>query len=554
MSATDKLDYLEETKTLIRNAINEKGVEVTENDTFRSYADKIVSIRTSEGFAIGFIGMAPFGINEEENTKRYLNGQVISQVQFETFTAKLKDAVALNPALATTEENWQAEVTNSVNGTCGKFVIDDTAGTIRLPKYPEYVSKEYVESAVVGNGMTLGLSDGTNNYGTTAFGYTSNVARGVSPTNEYGGNVGDNGTFATYVTNNILSGVTTDPEKSGIIADLKNATTETIPCKWFIQVANEVETSVDVTRQIQLNNPFTLLEYKWSEYEITNASWLISNGSFNSGSLYPSVYELLLKIYNGVETKAGVSVKAFEEEYTDYDFVINTAHETFRLPLKVKLASGKAVAGNGMSLGLTDGSNTYGLKNEGEVVTTSTWQHLDVTTEAYGKNIGDIAESIDRPNDHTVLGVTEDGNYSGIETSSHGLFLYFYVGETIQDANLINANGVLNNVNNILSLLNSIDYVVESKVATDEDPSWYRVYKSGWVEQGGTILQAGTPVTYLKAFSNNSYDIQATSVNTTSVPSSDCYLIVWNTTETGFEEIRGRTFPVKWSAKGQGAL
>lgn len=36
-----------------------------------------------------------------------------------------------------------------------------------------------------------------------------------------------------------------------------------------------------------------------------------------------------------------------------------------------------------------------------------------------------------------------------------------------------------------------VDYVVEWKVPTDEDPTWYRKYASGWVEQGG-INQSGT--------------------------------------------------------------
>ena len=42
----EKLDYLEGTKTSIKNAIISKGQEVTENDTFRSYAQKIAAIET----------------------------------------------------------------------------------------------------------------------------------------------------------------------------------------------------------------------------------------------------------------------------------------------------------------------------------------------------------------------------------------------------------------------------------------------------------------------------------------------------------------------------
>ena len=82
---------------------------------------------------IGDIGFAPLGIDESLNLRRYLNGQVISQSQFEAFTNKVKAAVALFPNLSTTETNWQAEKTNSKLGQCGKFVVDDTAGTIRLP-------------------------------------------------------------------------------------------------------------------------------------------------------------------------------------------------------------------------------------------------------------------------------------------------------------------------------------------------------------------------------------------------------------------------------------
>lgn len=42
-----KLNYLSDTKSAIRNALTEKGVEVSDSDTFRSYADKIAGIETA---------------------------------------------------------------------------------------------------------------------------------------------------------------------------------------------------------------------------------------------------------------------------------------------------------------------------------------------------------------------------------------------------------------------------------------------------------------------------------------------------------------------------
>jgi hypothetical protein len=86
------------------------------------------------GLEIGDIGIAPFGVNEAKNRRRYLNGQVISQVEFPTFTYRLKEAVTKYPTLACSEIDWQAIMSASDVKQCGKFVIDDTAKTIRLPK------------------------------------------------------------------------------------------------------------------------------------------------------------------------------------------------------------------------------------------------------------------------------------------------------------------------------------------------------------------------------------------------------------------------------------
>ena len=49
----DKLTYLSGTKDAIKQAIIGKGVEVTDTDTFRSYADKIEAIQTGGGGGTG---------------------------------------------------------------------------------------------------------------------------------------------------------------------------------------------------------------------------------------------------------------------------------------------------------------------------------------------------------------------------------------------------------------------------------------------------------------------------------------------------------------------
>ena len=41
MATIDKLNYLNETKRQIKVALNDLGAEITDNDTFRSYVNKI---------------------------------------------------------------------------------------------------------------------------------------------------------------------------------------------------------------------------------------------------------------------------------------------------------------------------------------------------------------------------------------------------------------------------------------------------------------------------------------------------------------------------------
>ena len=50
-----------------------------------------------------------------------------------------------------------------------------------------------------------------------------------------------------------------------------------------------------------------------------------------------------------------------------------------------------------------------------------------------------------------------------------------------------------------------IDYVVETKAPTDTDPTWYRLYRSGWIEQGGTTGNANTNTVNLPITMANVY-------------------------------------------------
>lgn len=445
------------------------------------------------GLEIGDIGIAPLGIDETKGKRRYLNGQLIIQDQYVQFTNKVKSAVALYPSLACTESEWQTTATMTVGGQVGKFVVDDNAGTIRLPKIIMPI-QGLTDLSKLAEIVEAGLPniEGTFN----AYAHVDG-----SPTKAFTSTIGSKNTVNNGSSNNYNYDIFdfNASRSNPIYKDGSTVQQEQIQYPYFIQVATGAETEDNIINEIELNNPFSLLDYKYSEYELNNLSWLRSNGQYNSKAIYPAVYDLLLKIYNGTETKAGVSVKLTTETFTDYDFVLNTAEETFRLPVKVKLASGKAVVGNGMTLGVTDGTNNYALASN------SSYKTLFAGGNNFGSNVGTATDAVTLAS--VTFGITSDPTKSGIETSDSDLYLYFYVGETVQNANLINAGRIEEKLADCITRNDCPAYIVETYV---NGTSWYRIWSDKFCQQGGSkngsiSLKGDNEITFLKEFKDINY-------------------------------------------------
>lgn len=75
------------------------------------------------------------------------------------------------------------------------------------------------EAPVIGNGYTLGLTDGKDTAGLSRAAVSTSAAV-FSPGSAYGKKVGTTNVVGTNLTNDTSVGVTTDSEKSGLIADL----------------------------------------------------------------------------------------------------------------------------------------------------------------------------------------------------------------------------------------------------------------------------------------------------------------------------------------------
>lgn len=518
------------------------GVNI--NDVFFDGTQDI-EIETGGGLEVGDIGIAVLLIDETKGKRRYLNGSILSiNSNTQEFVNKLKSTINLYPSLACTEQEWQATATMTVGGQVGKFVVDDDTGTIRLPKIIMPI-QGLTDLSKLAEIVEAGLPDHKHSY-------TFKNQPGGDNSGGDNNSIG-NATFQTGLAS----------ESNPIYGNSNTVQQEQIQYPYFIQVATGVEEEVNITNTFETNIPYTLLDSVYSEYPKYNASMLLSAGQENPKGTYPDVYDALLieqnsdiaigttvTLTSGTSyTKRGLSVKnSTDADITDFDFVVNTANETFKLALKTKLASGSAVAGNGMNLGLTDGSGNYGLRasgGQGECLTTA--------SSLYGQNVG--SSSSDTGVILSSLGITIDPTKSGIETSDSGLYLYFYVGTTTQNDNIVNLGRVEEQIANI----NALPHIVETY---QSGTSWYRVWSPDstgkkWCEQGGTMSAStfGTSVaqvTLLKAYRDINYIvIGSKTVPDASAVGLNCPIDKTTTTFTwSVAYTTSLTREINWEAKG----
>lgn len=475
-----------------------------------------VKLGGGSGLEICDIGMALF-VDETKGLRRYLNGQVVDiNTNTQAFLNRLKKITTLHPSLLCTEEEWQTAKTMSAFGQVGKFVFNYSGDEIVSVRLPRVVNVQGLfDLQNLGMTVSAGLPTHTHTRGTMEISGAFQVG-GDAGTRPQSGSSWANGAFNItgtsgnantfentggrqtvvnsydFYASRSWTGSTSAPDNS-VYGASNTVQPEAIQYPYFIQIATGSETENNIINDIELNNPYSLFDSKYSDHELNNLSWLKSEGQWNAKATYPTAYDKLLKVYNGTETVEGLSVKLSTETYTDYDFVLNTTDETFRLPLKTKLASGKAIVGNGMTLGLTNGAQLGGLQEEND-------NTIRVRINAYGKPIGTSWQEgnmYDR-----TLGVTTDPTKSGIETSDSGLYLYFYVGETVQNANLIDAG----RIGEQLATKEDINTWVYYQNGT----SGYRYNRrNGYCEQWGQALlpPSGTTVNLLKTYKNKDYNL-----------------------------------------------
>lgn len=211
------------------------------------------------------------------------------------------------------------------------------------------------------------------------------------------------------------------------------------------------------------------------------------------------------------------------------------------------------VAGDGKTLGLTNGSTNHGIIQTPDGIWPS-------KTSGYGGNVGTAVSGANHSD--ILMGVTTDPTKSGIEgtLSTNPMTIYYYMvvsteGQTARvdvDINKVYKDLELKANSNLSNVPSNIDYVVE---IYRSGASWYRKYKSGWVEQGGTVSSnpnTDTTLMFPKKFIDTNYTFTAchakgtgytTGANVNYFNKKNVSITVYQCDGNGFS----------WNACGQGA-
>lgn len=491
MSAIDEnrissIEEISNTKTTAISDVSTAGAEQVSNikkTGFYMQDDKLYYIN-ADGETKEFISgggrelleiyIDPF-CDESENKGRIANGQIIIQSQFKDVTKKLKKRVGwdsvnkkatLNTSLVCTEEEWQAIKTASKLGQCGKFVIDDEAGTIRLPAIININGLTDLSKA----GLIKDESLPSHSHTRGSMNITGQISlpkRSVKDMLYYqsgalynaGATVGGDAQIANAADDWVVklgfdasrswTGKTSNPDNSTYQNDAP-VQQEAVQYPYVICVNTGVEEAERPINNYQVNNTNSYGDNKYvGDMTLNNASWLKSTGQSNSGTVYTGFYNWAVANI-GQPFGAGLIKESSATDITDYDLVIDQANQTFILPTlngSEDLPSDKF---DNLTLGASD--SIY-------VAPANGWYVLDKSASAVGQysrlaaNTGLKVETGStfttqascapvwvKRGDKTKITYNLAGtlhSFIFVYAKGNGN-LYYYVGDTLQNADLIN--------------------------------------------------------------------------------------------------------------------
>lgn len=416
------------------------------------------------GLELCDIGMALY-VDETKGLRRYLNGQIVDiNTNTQAFLDRLKQITTLHPSLLCTEEEWQTAKTMSAFGQVGKFVFNYSGDEIVSVRIPRVVNIQ-------------GLFD-LQNLGMTVSAGLPNITSGNLGYVRSGPDIDGSGALRNTSKSKYPEGASVNQGWSGTMnfdasrsnSIYGNSTTvqqEAIQYPYFIQIATGSETENNIINEIELNNPYSLFDSKYSDHELNNLSWLKSAGQWNAKAVYTDAYNELLTEYNNAEsveeTEGTVTFKrtpkgykialadqetAIDTKYATYGiawyYILDTTNTQFKLP-RTKYGF------EGLRTNVGDKIDESLPNIKAGRITTSDYGGIETeVTGAWEGSSNPNSTNLSSGNTATEYFLSFNASRSSstykdnapVQERATQMYLYFYVGETVQNANLIDAGRI----------------------------------------------------------------------------------------------------------------
>ena len=418
------------------------------------------------------------------------------------------------PHLSYTEYETQV----STNGSCGYFALDTENQKFKVPT----LNNVYIKA---GNTTPDFIAESLPNIKGTFYGRQNGLVNGSGAfydgNNPYGG-------MSSGSYNNQMN--FSASRSSSTYQDGAKVQPDSICYYPMVQLYTGVKEKSNLVETIQLNNPYSLFDVKFADHTLDNASWLISNGNWASGTVYTAAYQELLSEYNlGTEqTDGDITYKLTPKGYRIADvaedtdvsalytsqgvawyYVLDTANTQFKLPQsKWGFVGCRNTAGNYVSESLP---NIKGAFYGDRVALTvgSNSGAFYAGNNPYG-GYGSSPYSINNLmlfDASRSSSTYQDG--APVQQRATEMYLYFYVGETVQDANLINAAKALEQLANKSNVdMDNLSVSGKSKIAALAAPStrYIKDLFTGLIEGTATkeITIPATGVIFIQFTAKNS--------------------------------------------------
>ena len=267
-----------------------------------------------------------------------------------------------------------------------------------------------------------------------------------------------------------------------------------------------------------------LFAVQWADHEINDMAWLRADTfSWQDGTVYSNAYDHLVDDISGKsltsETIAGTTVQfyladdghkicpatqetnvatIFSSTGIAWYYILDTDNTRFKLPrTKFGLTGLRDTVGKYVDAGLPNITGSFDVASDKNIGSGAfSWTGNKTSTNGGGAG-GQWQINFSAHSSNSIY-----GNSTTVQPQATQMYLYFYVGQFTQTAleNTAGLNASLFNGKadtDLSNVSNNIDFVIDKQDPTSSnDYTWYRKYKSGWVEQGGCFNRTiGTSAT-----------------------------------------------------------